>query len=59
VQLHPFVLKCRSSEFSTISGVAEDVTEIILTKQVRFKRQIEDIDNEAAISLFQVKTDSR
>jgi DNA-directed RNA polymerase subunit alpha len=34
-------------EFSTISGV-EDVTEIILNlKQVRFKRQIEDIDNEA------------
>jgi DNA-directed RNA polymerase subunit alpha len=35
-------------EFSTISGVVEDVTEIILNlKQVRFKRQIEDIDNEA------------
>jgi DNA-directed RNA polymerase subunit alpha len=33
-------------EFSTISGVVEDVTEINL-KQVRFKRQIEDIDNEA------------
>ena len=34
-------------EFSTISGVVEDVTEIILNlKQVRFKRQIEDIDNE-------------
>jgi DNA-directed RNA polymerase subunit alpha len=34
-------------EFSTIS-VVEDVTEIILNlKQVRFKRQIEDIDNEA------------
>ena len=36
-------------EFSTISGVVEDVTEIILNlKQVRFKRQIEDIDNESA-----------
>jgi DNA-directed RNA polymerase subunit alpha len=35
-------------EFSTISGVVEDVTEIILNlKQVRFKRQIEDIDNES------------
>jgi DNA-directed RNA polymerase subunit alpha len=35
-------------EFSTIPGVVEDVTEIILSlKQVRFKRQIEDIDNEA------------
>ncbi|WP_340074428.1 DNA-directed RNA polymerase subunit alpha [Leptobacterium sp. I13] len=34
-------------EFSTIPGVVEDVTEIILNlKQVRFKRQIEDIDNE-------------
>jgi DNA-directed RNA polymerase subunit alpha len=34
--------------FHTISGVVEDVTEIILNlKQVRFKRQIEDIDNEA------------
>jgi len=35
-------------EFSTIPGVVEDVTEIILSlKQVRFKRQIEDIDNES------------
>ncbi len=35
-------------EFSTISGVVEDVTEIILNlKQIRFKRQIEDIDNES------------
>ena len=34
-------------EFSTIAGVVEDVTEIILNlKQVRFKRQIEDVDNE-------------
>jgi DNA-directed RNA polymerase subunit alpha len=34
-------------EFSTISGVVEDVTEIILNfKQIRFKRQIEDVDNE-------------
>ena len=34
-------------EFSTITGVVEDVTEIILNlKQVRFKRQIEDVDNE-------------
>lgn len=35
-------------EFSTISGVVEDVTEIILNlKQIRFKRQIEDVDNES------------
>ena len=34
-------------EFSTISGVVEDVTEIILNlKQVRFKRQIDEVDNE-------------
>jgi len=34
-------------EFSTIAGVVEDVTEIILNlKQVRFKRQIDEIDNE-------------
>jgi len=34
-------------EFSSIEGVVEDVTEIILNlKQVRFKRQIEDMDNE-------------
>jgi len=34
-------------EFSTISGVVEDVTEIILSlKQVRFKQQIEDTDQE-------------
>ena len=40
-------------EFSTIPGVVEDVTEIILNlKQVRFKRQIEDVDNESvSISL--------
>ena len=35
-------------EFSTIAGVVEDVTEIILNlKQVNFKRQIEDVDNES------------
>jgi len=35
-------------EFSTISGVVEDVTEIILNlKQIRFKRQIDDVDNES------------
>jgi DNA-directed RNA polymerase subunit alpha len=34
-------------EFSTITGVIEDVTEIILNlKQVRFKNQIEDVDDE-------------
>tara|TARA_B100001059_G_scaffold18938_3_gene15475 strand:- start:12396 stop:13388 length:993 start_codon:yes stop_codon:yes gene_type:complete len=34
-------------EFSTIPGIVEDVTEIILNlKQVRFKRQIEDVEEE-------------
>jgi DNA-directed RNA polymerase subunit alpha len=34
-------------EFSTIKGVVEDVTEIVLNlKQVRFKQQIEDTENE-------------
>src|SRR6187455_405978 len=34
-------------EFSTIKGVIEDVTEIILNlKQIRFKRQIEGTDSE-------------
>ena len=36
-------------EFSTIPGVREDVTEIILNlKQVRFKRQVEDVEDETA-----------
>ena len=40
-------------EFSTIKGVVEDVTEIILNlKQVRFKQQIEESENETvAISI--------
>ena len=34
-------------EFSTIPGVVQDVTEIVLNlKQVRFKRQIENVDDE-------------
>jgi DNA-directed RNA polymerase subunit alpha len=34
-------------EFSTITGVIEDVTQVILNlKQVRFKKQIEDINEE-------------
>ena len=34
-------------EFSTIKGVVEDVTEIILNiKQIRLKKQIEDVENE-------------
>ena len=34
-------------EFSTIPGVVEDVTELILNlKQIRFKRQIDDVDDE-------------
>ncbi len=36
-------------EFSTIPGVIEDVTEIILNlKQVRFKKIVEDVDHENA-----------
>ena len=34
-------------EFSTIPGIVEDVTEIVLNlKKIRFKRQIDDVDNE-------------
>jgi len=37
-------------EFTTIKGVVEDVTEIILNlKQVRFKQQIEGTDNETVV----------
>lgn len=37
-------------EFSTLTGVVEDVTEIILNlKQVRFKRQIEDTEEEKVV----------
>ena len=40
-------------EFSTIKGVVEDVTEIILNlKQIRFKQQIEDTDNET-VAIFE------
>ncbi|MFZ2285437.1 MAG: DNA-directed RNA polymerase subunit alpha [Bacteroidales bacterium] len=37
-------------EFSTITGVMEDVTEIILNlKQIRFKRMVEDVDSEKIV----------
>jgi len=37
-------------EFSTITGVIEDVTEIILNiKQIRFKRRVEDVNNEKVV----------
>lgn len=37
-------------EFSTLKGVVEDVTEIILNlKQVRFKKQIESTENEKVV----------
>ena len=40
-------------ELSTIKGVVEDVTEIVLNlKQVRFKQQIEDTNNEKVIVKF-------
>ena len=43
-------------EFSTIPGIVEDVTEIVLNlKQIRFKRQIEDVDNElVSLSLIHI-----
>ncbi len=41
-------------EFTTIAGVVEDVTEIILNlKEMRFKRQIDEIDNETVSLSFQ------
>ena len=37
-------------EFSTITGIIEDVTEIILNlKQIRFKRTVEDVDHEKIV----------
>ncbi len=37
-------------EFSTIKGVIEDITEIVLNlKQVRFKRQIDTVNNEKVV----------
>jgi DNA-directed RNA polymerase subunit alpha len=37
-------------EFSTITGVMEDVTEILLNlKQIRFKRMVEDVDSEKIV----------
>ncbi len=37
-------------EFSTIKGVVEDVTDMILNiKQIRFKRQIESVNNEKVV----------
>lgn len=42
-----------SHEFSTIKGVVEDVTEIILNlKKVRFKRQIDTVENEKVTVTF-------
>jgi DNA-directed RNA polymerase subunit alpha len=45
MQLHPFI-EGVDHEFSTISGVVEDVTEIILNLST-FQTSNEDIDNEA------------
>ncbi len=43
-------------EFSAIAGVVEDVTEIILNlKQIRLKKQIEDVDNESVSISFSGK----
>src|SRR5690554_2737465 len=43
-------------EFSTIAGVVEDVTEFILNlKQVRLKKQIDDVDNESVSISFSGK----
>lgn len=44
-------------EYSSINGVMEDMTEIILNlKQVRFKRQIEDTESETVNVSFKGKT---
>lgn len=44
-------------EFSTMKGVVEDVTEIILNlKQVRFKQQIDSVDNEKVFLSVQGQT---
>ena len=44
-------------EYSTIKGVMEDMTELILNlKQVRFKRQIEDTDSETVTVSVKGKT---
>lgn len=43
-------------EFSAIAGVVEDVTEFILNlKQVRLKKQIDDVDNESVSISFSGK----
>ena len=43
-------------EFSTIKGVVEDVTEMVLNlKQVRFKRQIEDVTTRWSTSSLAVR----
>ncbi|MDA9066303.1 DNA-directed RNA polymerase subunit alpha [Flavobacteriales bacterium] len=45
-------------EFSSIKGVVQDVTEIILNlKQVRFKRQIEDTENE--VVMFKISNQTK
>lgn len=37
-------------EFTTVKGIVEDVTEIVLNlKQVRFKQQIDGVDNETVV----------
>jgi DNA-directed RNA polymerase subunit alpha len=37
-------------EFSTVTGVMEDITEVILNlKQIRFKRMVEDVDSEKIV----------
>lgn len=44
-------------EFSTIKGVVEDVTEMILNfKQVRFRRQIDEVDSEVVNVSFSGKS---
>ena len=44
-------------EFSTIEGIVEDVTEMILNlKQIRFKKQIEESDEKLFLSQQLTKT---
>jgi len=43
-------IKGADHEFTTVDGIVQDVTEIILNlKQVRFKQQIESVESEVAI----------
>lgn len=47
-------------EFSSVPGVKEDVTNIILNlKQVRFKQVVEEFENEKLVSPLRIRQSSR